>query len=164
MGTEHAVKPLRLSWQAFGARADALAGEIERGVRRNGGYDIIVSIARGGIPLAMVLADRLNTKMQSIDVKSYKGINERVEPEIKSRLTANLRDKRVLVVDDLVDEGHTLAVVVRHIMEKGAADVKTAVLFKKPWTKIEPDFVSVETDRWIVFPWEKGEYGRLIRK
>ncbi|MDE1851346.1 MAG: phosphoribosyltransferase [Candidatus Micrarchaeota archaeon] len=164
MGTVHAVRTMRLGWQEFGARAEELARRIERGMDGRGRYDIVVSIARGGTPLAMVLADRLDADMQIIDVKSYKGINERVEPQIMSKLKANLRGRRVLVVDDLVDEGHTLQAVVAHVKEKGAVDVATAVMFRKPWTNFEPDFHSGVTKRWVIFPWEEGEYKRLMRK
>ncbi|MDE1822707.1 MAG: phosphoribosyltransferase domain-containing protein [Candidatus Micrarchaeota archaeon] len=164
MGTTRAVKPLRLSWQIFGAKANELAKEVERELGGRGRPDLIVGIARGGVPVAQVIADRLEIKMDIIRVKSYTGINERGEPAILSGLVDSVGDKRVLVVDDLVDEGHTLAAVVRHIKGEGASDVKTAVLFKKPWTTFEPDFVMAETNRWIVFPWDKGEYKRLSRK
>ncbi|GAE72071.1 xanthine-guanine phosphoribosyltransferase [Cutibacterium acnes JCM 18916] len=33
------------------------------------------------------------------------------------------------------------------------SDVRSAVLYAKPTTVINPDFVWKATDKWIVFPW-----------
>ena len=33
------------------------------------------------------------------------------------------------------------------------AEVRSAVLYAKPTTVVEPDFCWKHTDRWIVFPW-----------
>ena len=57
---------------------------------------------------------------------------------------------KILVVDDLVDSGQTMSVVTKLFANK----VKTAVLFRKPTTKFEPDFFVAEVGEWVVFPYE----------
>lgn len=60
-----------------------------------------------------------------------------------SRGTVNLlRDceipvdgRSVLLIDDILDSGRTLAFAVRHLREKGASDVKTCVLLDKRGAK-----------------------------
>ncbi len=42
-----------------------------------------------------------------------------------------LADRRILVVDDILDQGLTLAEIVRHCWESGAAQVLSAVLVRK---------------------------------
>jgi hypothetical protein len=37
------------------------------------------------------------------------------------------------------------------------------VLFKKPWSKVEPDYFLEVVDRWMVFPFELSEINRLIQ-
>ncbi len=39
--------------------------------------------------------------------------------------------------------------------------MKSAVLFKKPWSKVEPDFFLEIVDKWVVFPFELSEINRL---
>jgi uncharacterized protein len=147
-----------ISWTEYGNLADALAERIRS---QPESYDLVVGIARGGIPVAMVVSDHLDVKLDIINVKSYEGIEERVAPRILSTLTEAVKEKRVLLVDDLVDQGDTMATVSDFLGRQNPAILKTAVLFKKPWTKMEPDYFLEVVDKWIVFPWEHGEVNRL---
>ncbi len=56
------------------------------------------------------------------------------------------------MVDDVADTGETLALV-RDLMARHCADVRTAVLYAKSRSVVEPDYVWRRTDRWITFPW-----------
>ena len=47
------------------------------------------------------------------------------------RPTQDLRGRTVLVLDDILDEGHTLAAIVDHLQAEGAVAVHTAVLVHK---------------------------------
>ena len=47
------------------------------------------------------------------------------------RPTQDLKGRTVLVLDDILDEGNTLAAIVEHLQEEGAAEVLTAVLVHK---------------------------------
>jgi hypoxanthine phosphoribosyltransferase len=147
-----------INWTEYGNLADALAEKVRSQRER---YDIIIGIARGGIPVAMVVSDHLGVKLDIINVKSYAGIEERGNPRILSTLTEPISGKRVLLVDDLVDQGDTMATVGEFLRGKDPALLKTAVLFRKPWTKTEPDYFLEVVDKWIVFPWEHGEVNRL---
>ena len=66
-----------------------------------------------------------------------------------------------LVVDDLVDQGDTLETVRKHLGEHKPMMLEAAVLFKKPWSRVEPDYYLEVTDRWVVFPFELSEVNRL---
>ena len=68
-----------------------------------------------------------------------------------------VKDKKVLLVDDLVDTGITMLGVVRHIKAKGATEVRTATLHYKPWSKIKPDYFIEETNKWIIYSKEIHE-------
>jgi len=39
--------------------------------------------------------------------------------------------------------------------------LEVAVLFKKPWTRFNPDYYLEVVDRWVVFPFERSEVNRL---
>ena len=147
-----------INWTEYGNLADALAEK----VRSQGEeYDLIIGIARGGIPVAMVVSDHLDVKLDIINVKSYEGIGERVRPRILSTLTESIHGKKVLLVDDLVDQGETAALVSEFLRTQRPSLLKTAVLFMKPWSRTEPDYFLEVVDKWIVFPWEHGEVNRL---
>jgi hypoxanthine phosphoribosyltransferase len=147
-----------VSWPEYGNLAEALAEKV-----RSGGhaFDLVIGIARGGIPVAMVVSDRLGVKIDIINVKSYSGIAERGSPKILSTLTEDIEGKRILLVDDLVDHGETLATVKKYLKDKHPKQIITAVLFKKPWSKADPDYYLEVVDKWVVFPFELHEVNRL---
>jgi len=97
-----------VSWPEYGKLAQALAEKVCSSGKR---FDLVVGVARGGMPVAMVVADYLNVSIDFINVKSYFGIGERGTPRILSTLTDGIAGKSILIVDDLVDEGDTMKVV-----------------------------------------------------
>ena len=65
---------------------------------------------------------------------------------------------KILIIDDLVDSGHTLKTIKDYYTLLTNTIIHTAVLITKTKTKFLPDF-SVETaphDIWITFPYEKS--------
>jgi len=147
-----------VSWPEYGNLASALAEEVQSAGKR---FDLVVGIVRGGMPVALVVSDHLDVKIDFINVKSYVGIGKRDVPRILSTLTEEITGKNVLVVDDLVDQGDTMKVVVEHLSAQSPKLLEVAVLFKKPWTKFEPDYYLEVVDRWVVFPFELSEVNRL---
>ena len=61
-------------------------------------------------------------------------------------------------VDDVADSGKSLVAAVNHIKEMGAKEIKTATLYYKRHSIIKPDYYINETQSWIVYPWEYGEF------
>ena len=147
-----------ISWAEYGNLAEALAKKVRAASAR---FDLVVGIARGGIPVAMVVSDQLDVPIDFINVKSYTGIARRATPKVLSTLTEHVSGKSILLVDDLVDQGYTLSFVKSYLESQSPSALKTAVLFKKPWSKAEPDFYLEVVDKWIVFPFELGEVERL---
>ena len=147
-----------VSWPEYGNLAEALAEKVRSGGKR---FDLVVGIARGGMPVAMVVSDHLDVRIDFINVKSYVGIAERGTPKILSTLTGEIRGKNILIVDDLVDQGDTMQVVSEYLRGQGPRLLEVAVLFKKPWSKMEPDYYLDVVDRWVVFPFELSEVNRL---
>jgi hypoxanthine phosphoribosyltransferase len=142
-----------LSWDEFGEAARDLA----RTVRRSGfAPDLVVAIARGGLPLAGAISYALGTKMcGSINVEFYTDVDETLpEPVLLPPMldAPALGGKKVLLADDVSDSGRTLALVVDLLASYGA-DVRTVTLYTKPRTVHVPDFEWRKTDRWITFPW-----------
>jgi uncharacterized protein len=147
-----------ISWPEYGNLAEALAEKVRSGGKK---FDLVIGIARGGLPVAMVVSDHLGVKIDFINVKSYDGIAQRSTPKILSTVTEDIGGKNVLIVDDLVDQGDTMEMVKRHLDKQGPKLLEGAVLFKKPWCRIEPEYYLDVVDRWVVFPFELSEVNRL---
>lgn len=126
--------------------------------------DIIVGVSRGGWIPARVLADLLgNPNLVSIGANFYSGVAEtKGEPAITHPLSVSVFDRKVLVVDEIVDTGKTLGLVREHVVERGAEEVRIAAIYVKPGSIVKPDYCEKETHRWIVFPWEIKETVRKI--
>ena len=62
----------------------------------------------------------------------------------------------MLIADDVADTGHTLALVKEFCTGK-VAEVRCAVLYEKPRSVVQCEYVWRATDRWIKFPWSDQE-------
>jgi hypoxanthine phosphoribosyltransferase len=147
-----------LGWSEYGELLEELARAVAAHHLK---FNLVIGIARGGAPVAMVVSDRLGAKVDFINVKSYDGIGTRTKPKILTTITENLRGETVLLVDDIVDQGDTMKTVVEYLKANAPSEIKTAALFTKPWSSIKPDFSLGVVDSWVVFPYERGEVRRL---
>lgn len=128
--------------------------------------DVIVGIARGGWMVARIISDFLdNDNVANVRVQFYSNIGETMqEPIISQRVSVDVKDKKVLLCDDVSDTGNSFKASYDHLIESGAHIVKTAALHQKPHTIFKPDFWIDETDKWIIYPWERREtVNKLIR-
>lgn len=142
-----------LTWEGFGKAVVELAEQIS-----NGGYepDVILGIARGGLPLAASLAYSLGVKNLSVlNVEYYTGVDERLDfpvilPSPFDRV--DLTGAHLLIVDDVADTGVTLELV-HDTVGDTVTDLRTAVLYEKPRSVVHCDYIWREVDGWIDFPW-----------
>ncbi|MHA3965152.1 MAG: phosphoribosyltransferase [Candidatus Thorarchaeota archaeon SMTZ1-45] len=147
---------LILSWQDVYNHCLQLSERIV-----NSGFipDVIVGIARGGWIPARILSDVLyaNT-LQNIRIEYYTDVAEKgKEPKITQPLTGSMKDKNILLVDEVADTGDTLQHAIDHVKALGAKGVRSAVLHYKPTSIVKPDYFMVETTSWTVYPWENRE-------
>jgi hypoxanthine phosphoribosyltransferase len=146
-----------VTWAQYGEMVTKLADSVATSGEK---FDLVIGIARGGMPVAMVVADKLGIKVDFLNVKSYTDVGERVKPKILSTITEKITNKRVLIVDDLVDGGDTMETITDYLSTQKPISIRTAVLFTKPWSTFTPDFSLRVVDNWVVFPYERGEVRR----
>ncbi len=151
-------KCVQYSWDEVYALCRELAKKIKESKFKP---DVIVAIARGGWIPARILADFLLIKeLYSVKAEHW-GIVATVtgKAKITQPLTVDLSGKSVLIVDDVADTGETVEIVAKHVKEKGAKEVKTAVIDFKHTSKFVPDYYAREMERWawIVYPWSLYE-------
>ena len=142
-----------LTYELFGTAVRELAQQVV-----DDGYepDLVLAVARGGLGLAMGLGYALDVKnLSAVNVEFYTGVDQRLDVPIMLPPTpdaVDLAGLRVLVADDVADTGRTLEIV-RDFCADHVADVRTAVIYEKPWTVVRPEYVWRRTERWIDFPW-----------
>ena len=118
--------------------------------------DLLIGISRGGLTPAVRFSHISGLPLRVMGLKFYKGIGETQEkPVITIPLTEDIKNKKILVIDDVADTGETLVEVKKYLEERNPKEVRIAVIAKKPTSIFEPDYYIMFTDKWIVFPWEK---------
>ncbi len=127
--------------------------------------DVIVGISRGGLLPARILSDLLdNPHLANIKVEFYVDIDQTKEvPVITQPVSVSVKDKRLLIVDDITDSGQSFRLVWETLAQE-AAEVKTVTLYHKPWSCFTPDIYARETEAWVIFPWEFRETTKKLGK
>ncbi|RLG84367.1 MAG: phosphoribosyltransferase [Thermoprotei archaeon] len=148
------LRIIYISWEKVIELCYKLANKIA-----NSGYepDAIVVVLRGGVLPALILSDYLGVEeFYAIRAKHW-GIGDEVykEPAILW-VGGDLSNKRLLIVDEVVDTGKTLKRIVDEIKNRyRPIEIKTAVLHVKPTTTYLPDFYAEKINEWtwIFYPW-----------
>ncbi|MCX4092859.1 phosphoribosyltransferase [Nocardia sp. alder85J] len=142
-----------LTWDLFGTASRELAEQV---AADDFEPDLILSIARGGLFVAGALGYALDVKnLHVMNVEFYTGVDQRLDmpvvlPPVPSAV--DLAGARVLVADDVADTGATLKLV-RDFCSDKVAEVRCAVVYQKPRSEVDCEYVWKHTDRWINFPW-----------
>jgi hypoxanthine phosphoribosyltransferase len=146
-----------MAWSDLGDGARDLAEKIHRD-----GFqpDIVLAIARGGLLVGGAIGYALGVKNTfSMNVEFYTGIDERLEMPMLLPPVPDLVDfheQRLLIADDVADTGATLELV-KDFCEGKVAEVRCAVLYEKPRSAVNCEYVWRRTDRWIDFPWSERD-------
>jgi len=142
-----------LTWEMFGIASRELAQQVADDRFQP---EIILAIARGGLLISGALGYALSIKnLYTMNVEYYTGVDERLEVPMILPPTPELVEvdqARVLIADDVADTGHTLALVKEFCIGK-VAEVRCAVLYEKPRSVVQCEYVWRRTDQWINFPW-----------
>lgn len=146
---------LPVTWNEYHSLCQLLAEKI---LSTNTPLDEIVAIARGGLSLGLMLTDFLQKPISTITIQSYTDIKKQGVIKITSKLGKSIRDKNILLVDDIADSGKTFTRAVSYLGALHPKSITTAALFYKPHSSFLPDFFAKETDRWILLPHEVTEW------
>jgi hypoxanthine phosphoribosyltransferase len=123
-------------------------------------YDALLMITRGGMVPGGLIAEALDIRyILTAAVEFPSGGQTRLAwpTFLQFPSDALLKGKRLLIVDDICENGRTITTVTGRVKAAGALS-ETAVLHYKPGTtlfkSIGPDYYAAVTDRFIVYPWE----------
>ncbi len=121
-----------------------------------GSRPVYLTVMHGGMPFAAQLALELGIDLEFdyLHATRYRGATSGSGLAWLHRPATPLRGRRVLVADDILDEGHTLKAVKQWCEDEGALDVRIAVMTVKNHDRrvegIAADYVALEVpDRYV---------------
>jgi uncharacterized protein len=153
------AKGLHVSWEEYNTLTERLALQIyDSGWK----FNQVICIARGGMRVGDVMSRIYELPLAILSTHSYMtdGGTTRGELVIAEHMTmtAPRLGDRVLLVDDMVDSGHTLAAVHDELPKRfpHITDLRTAVLWYKACSVFKPDYYVdyLAENPWIHQPFE----------
>ncbi|MCX8173213.1 MAG: phosphoribosyltransferase [Thermoplasmata archaeon] len=125
--------------------------------------DVVIGLTRGGWIPARLICDELQVKSLYAVKTEHWGLTATKDGQAKiaQTLPVDVRDKNVLIVDDITDTGQSLSLAKDHVASFKPSALKTATLLHITHSTIVPDFYSVEVPKeewtWFIFPWNFNE-------
>jgi hypoxanthine phosphoribosyltransferase len=117
----------------------------------------VVGVLTGSLVFLADLIRRIDLPLQIglIQASSYRGTATTPgELVIRDGLLPDVRDRHLLLLDDILDTGRTITRLVDHLKAKGTASIRTCVLLRKIGRQevpFEPDFCGFSIpDRFVI--------------
>lgn len=116
---------------------------------------LVLCVMTGGVIPAGRLLPRLDFPLQLdyVHATRYRGHTQGGEIHWLRRPAESVRDRHVLVIDDIYDEGLTLEAIVSDCKQRGARAVYSSVLVEKLRSRTcayRPDFIGLRVaDRYV---------------
>jgi len=162
------VRDLYVSWDEYHRLIERLTVQIyEAGYQ----FDAILCLARGGLRVGDVISRVYDMPLAILAASSYREAAgmQQGQLDISEYITKTGGEiaGQVLLVDDLVDSGVTMARVIEHLKQRFVciSDVRTAVLWYKSVSSFRPDYFVeyLEDSPWIHQPFEEYDALRPIQ-
>lgn len=144
-----------LSKEQISERIKELAEAISRNYE--GKELLLLCVLKGAV---VFLADlmrslRIPTQVDFVAASSYAGNTSRGEVTVAPLFSSSVRDKEVLIVEDIIDSGLTYRTLAKHLARLEPANLKLCALLDKPSRRrtelIKPDYVGFTIpDKFVV--------------
>jgi hypoxanthine phosphoribosyltransferase len=135
---------------------DKMAADITQKLKNTN--PLIICVMIGALIPTGHLLTRLSFPLEIdyIHVTRYRGATRGGDLHWLVEPRQSLKNRTVLVVDDVMDGGLTLSAIVDYCNQAGAQSVYTAVMVNKirarePGVTLEPDFIGLNTDDRYLF-------------
>ena len=118
---------------------------------------VAVIILKGSVMFAadLIRCLTMNVKMDFMQASSYgSGTESSGNIDIKKDIDGDIRDKNVLIIEDIVDSGRTLSLIKDEMKKRGAKRVAIASLLSKPSRRthdVEVEYIGTDIpDEFVV--------------
>ena len=112
---------------------------------------IVVGVLKGVVVFYADMIRHIDAhcQMDFMWVSSYTGTQSTGNMVVKRDVSADIKGRHVLILEDIYDTGSSLNFVYHHLMEKAPASVKICTLLdkpsrRKPGITLKPDYVGFE--------------------
>lgn len=129
---EQDIERVLVDEEVIRQRLDTMAGEISNDFPDE--VIVVIVLLKGAFVFAADLLRRIPRmlEIECLNVASYHGgMESSGVVDFLDRRLPDVTGRQVLVLDDILDTGHTLRAVVDRLMQEGASSVRTGVLLAK---------------------------------
>lgn len=129
------LEKIVLSAEQIASRNQEVAQEIDVHYQDCERDILLITLLDGAIVFTADLIRNLNVPLHldCIRVSSYgNSTNPETAPRILGTLKSDVKDKHVLLVDDILDTGNTMKKIYNEVVKKEPASLKTCVFLDKP--------------------------------
>ena len=152
---EQDISKVLYTEKAIAARIEAMGAEMARDLADK--YPLFISVLRGAFIFMadITRACQIPCDVEFIAVSSYQNsTSSSGAVKITHDLQQDISGRNLVVIEDILDSGNTLAFLREYFMTKGAASVKICTLLDKPSRRIKAihaDYVGFEVpDEFVV--------------
>ena len=110
---------------------------------------VVVGVLKGVVVFYsdMIRQIKVPCQMDFMWLSSYSGTNSTGELIVRRDVSVDIKDRHVLILEDIYDTGTSLDFTYRHLMAKGPASLKICTLLdkperRKPGITLKPDYVG----------------------
>ncbi|MDO8600252.1 MAG: phosphoribosyltransferase family protein [bacterium] len=153
----------KLSWKQAEKLIEKLGGKIKKDRFKP---DYIIGITTGGLIPLYFLAKQLDiNNILTISASSYEKNKRKKKTTITYLPRINLKNQRVLLVDEVAETGKTLKKITKVVIKKyKPREIKTATIaIHQEKCAPKPNYWIIATREWLVFPWEKKDFPEYFR-
>ena len=144
---EQDIQKILITEEQLQRRIEELGQELTREYADK--FPVIVGVLKGVVVFYadMVRKIKVPCQMDFMWISSYAGTNSTGEMVVKRDVTVDVKDRHVLILEDIYDTGNSLDFTYRHLMEKHPSSLKICTLLdkperRKPGITLKPDYVG----------------------
>ncbi|OUJ18514.1 Hypoxanthine phosphoribosyltransferase [Methanonatronarchaeum thermophilum] len=137
-------KNLLYSEKEIKNKVKAIAKQITEDYQKN--KPVMIGVLKGSVIFLsdLMRETEIPLEIDFVDVKSYKG-TESTKPELRLNTTHKIKNRDIILVDDILDTGKTMQLLKKEFKSRGAKSIKICTLLDKPSRReveIQPDYTG----------------------
>ncbi len=117
---------------------------------------VVICVLKGSVYFTSDLTKHIKNEMELefIRVSSYSGTESSGKIELKQDLDSDIKNKDVIIIEDIIDTGRTLFYLKEHLLKRNPNSLKICTLLDKKEKRvmdIEADYVAFDIpDKFVV--------------